>query len=851
MWRITAKGVVAHRARYALTGLAVMLGVAFVTGTLVLTATITRTFDNLYTQIYHGTAVVVRSRQAFNPGVNFTNQRQPIPASLQATVANVPGVAGTALDVEGYAQMVGRDGKPIGHPVNGPPTIGMAWIDVAALNPLRIASGRPPTAPGDVVIDKHTADSQHFRVGDRVTVLSQEAPTQLTVTGIVRWGTTDSPLGATIAAFAPVTASRLLGQPGTVNDINVEAVPGVSQAALAQRVQAAIGNPSIEAVTGREVTSEGQSTIHQAFGAFRTLLLVFAGIALFVGAFLIFNTFSIVVTQRIRELALLRAVGADSRQVLSAVAGESLVVGVLASAAGVVAGVGLAVLLRAGMGLLGFVVPATGMVLAPSTVAVAMGAGTLVTVASAVGPARRAARIAPLAAMQASASGDQRSLAKQTRRGLRLTAIGLIAMIIGVASIVAHPTVFVGLGSVALVVGVIMLGPVIAGPATRLLGIPAVRLGTSGAIGRGNASRNPRQTASTASALTIGVALVALMTVLATSAKASAGAVVDRVVKADFIVSANTTPGSPYGLSPAAATAVDRLPQVAATTTVRTGIVQVYGGTVPIDAVDTAHADQLFDIGVTEGRVPAMTGGGIAVSTSAASAHHLHLGSPVVVTFPTTGPKTFYVQVVYSQRQIAGDYVLTQAAAEANFPQQVVSQVFVKLAPGTSVGAGRQAISTALAAYPTAKVLDQTQYKAESTAQIDQDLNLVYGLLALAVIIALVGIANTLALAVYERTHELGLLRAVGMTRGQLRASVGAEAFIISLFGATEGLILGVLVGAALVSSERAQGVTRIAVPVAQLVVIVVTAALAGILAAWAPSRRAARLDILRAVTAD
>src|SRR5581483_11482420 len=363
MWRITAKGAAAHKARDALTGLAVMLGVAFVAGTLVLTATINRTFDNLHTQIYHGTAVVVRSRQAFNPGVNFTNQRQPIPASLQATVANVPGVEATALDIEGYAQMVGRDGKPIGHPVNGPPTIGMGWIDVAALNPLRIVSGRPPAAPGDVVIDKHTADGQHFRVGDRITVLSQQAPTQLTITGVVRWGTTDSPLGATIAAFAPVTASRLVGQSGTVNDINVEAAPGVAQADLAARVQAAIGNPGVEGVTGREGPSEGQSTIHQAFGAFRTLLLVFAAIALFVAAFLIFNTFSIVVTQRMRELALLRAVGADGRQVLLAVVGESLLVGVLASAAGVVAGVGLAVLLRAGMGLLGYVVPATGVVL--------------------------------------------------------------------------------------------------------------------------------------------------------------------------------------------------------------------------------------------------------------------------------------------------------------------------------------------------------------------------------------------------------------------------------------------------------------------------------------------------------
>ena len=851
MWRITAKGVTAHKARYALTGLAVMLGVAFICGTLVLSATITRTFDNLYTQIYQGTAVVVRSRQAFNPGVNFTNQRALIPATIQATVAKVPGVKATALDIEGYAQMVGPDGKTIGHPVNGPPTIGMAWVEDATLNPLRMASGRPPTAPGDVVIDKHTADGQHFKIGDRVTILSQQAPAQFTITGIVRWGTTDSPLGATIAAFAPATASRLLAQPGMVNDINVEAAPGVSQSVLAQRVQTAVNNSVIEAVTGNEVTREGQNTMHQAFAAFRTILLMFAAIALFVAAFLIFNTFSIVVAQRMRELGLLRAVGADARQVRLAVLGESLVVGVVASAAGVVAGVGLAILLRAGMGLLGYIVPATGIVLTAGTIAIAMGVGTTVTLAASFGPARRAARIPPIAAMQESPSTERGPRAKKIRRGVAVAAAGAAAMTVGVASSVAHRTTVVGLGGVALVVGVTMLGPVVAGPATRFLGRPVAHLGTPGMIGRQNASRNPARTASTASALTIGVALVALMTVLATSAKASVGAVVNRVVKADFIVSANTTPGSPYGLSPQVATTVARLPQVAATTAVRTGIVQLYGGTVPINAVDMTHAEQLFNVGVTAGRLADMTSSGIAVSTAAAHAHGLRLGSPVIVTFPTTGPTTFVVEAIFSQREMAGDFVLTEAAGEQTFPQQVISQDYVKLATGVSAAAGRQAISAALAAYPTAQVLDQTQYKAQNAAQIDQTLNLVYGLLALAVIIALIGIANTLALAVYERTHELGMLRAVGMTRGQLRASIGAEAFIMSLFGAVEGLLLGVGIGVALVSTERAQGIISTAVPVPQLLIIAVMAALAGILAAWAPSRRAARLDILRAVTAD
>ena len=850
MWRITIRGIVAQRARYALTGLAVILGVAFVAGTLVFTDTIGHTFDQLYGQIYQRTAAVVRSQQAFNPGVSFSTQRQPIDASLQATINHVPGVQATALDIEGYAQLVGRDGKPLGHPVNGPPTVGMAWMSVSSLNPLQLRTGAPPATPSEIVIDQNSANVGHFHVGDRVTVLTHLSPATYVISGIATWGSAASPLGATIVAFTPATAARDLGQPGKVNQINVGAVPGVSETDLAARIRAAIHDPTVQVVTGQQVASEGENAVHNAFSSLNTLLLIFAGIALFVGSLLIFNTFSLVLAQRTHEVALLRAVGATRRQVTMAVAGESALLGLLASALGVAAGVGLAQLLKAGMGLLGYDIPATGIVLSPTTAIVAICVGTAVTTVAAIGPARRAARTPPVVAMQSAVSEEEAFSTRRIRRGVRLTVIGLAVFIVGLVSHATTRTSMVALGGLAIVIGLTRLGPIIAKPAARMLGAPFAHRTTSGVLARSTAMRHPSRTSSTATALMIGVGMVSLITVTASSQKATADAVIGSSVRADYIISSNAAAGSSYGFSPALGTSVAKLPEVGATAATRSGIAKIYSSTVTIDAVDTTHADQLFDVGVTKGHIPGMAPTGIAVSTAAATTHHLVLGSPVKVTFPTTGPKTFTVQAVYSQRQLAGDYVLPLAAARANFPQQLDTQLYIKLAPGADPASARRAIAAVAAAYPNAVLQDQTQYKAQQAAQVNQTLNLVYGLLALAVIIALIGIANTLALSIRERTHELGVLRAVGMTRRQLRSSVRTEALIISVYGALEGLVLGTLIGAAIIATQHAQGAV-LSIPVLRLTAIAVIAGLAGLLAAWSPSRRAAHLDILSAVTTE
>jgi putative ABC transport system permease protein len=852
MWRITLHGVVAHRLRYALTALSVLLGVAFIAGTFVLTDTMNSTFNNLWTQIYQGTAAVVRATQPFNPGSNWTNERQLIDSSLASTVARVPGVQAVALDIEGYAQLVGKNGKPIGMASNGPPTLGVAWTDVTALNPLRLLpGGQPPRGPGQVVIDKHSADAGGFTVGDKVRVLTKQGSGMYTITGIAMWGSADSPLGATITAFDPVTAAKVLGQPGKANNIYAEAAPGVSQDTLVTRIQDAIHTPGVEVVSGASITQEGQQTLRQSLSIIGDFLLAFGFIALFVGAFVIFNTFAIVVAQRQRELALLRAVGASRRQVLAAVLGESLIIGLLASVGGVIAGIGLAGLLKAGLSTLGFDLPTSGLVVSPRTVIFGLVAGTLLTAASAIVPARRAATIPPVAALQDAAAEPRQPSLRRSARRLIMAALGVVVLGIGLFGHTSFNVPLVGIGAVMVFIGVAVLSRFAVRPVCRVLGAPLAYSGTTGTLGERSAVRNPSRTSATAAALMVGVALVSMTTIMASSVKASANSVINSALRADFVVGSGTQAGGASGLSPDLERSLAALPQVSAVAGIRSGVVKVSGNVTPVVATDPARAAQLFDMGVTQGDLATMTPTGIGVSTQVASSQHLHLGSTVTVTYPTTGTKNYTVQVIYTVRDLGGDYILPLAAGQANFPSSLDIAIFVKLAPGVTANAARPAIDRVLAAYPNATLQDQAQYAASYTKSVDTLLNLVYGLLALSVLIALIGIANTLALSIYERTRELGLLRAVGATRGQLRSMVRAEALVISAFGALEGLVLGALFGWAIVAAMRSSGVTQLVFPVPQLLVVAVVAALAGLLAAIAPSSRAAKLNILQAVTTE
>jgi len=851
VWRITLKGVVAHKFRFLLTAVAVLLGVTFMAGTMVFTDTISHTFNGLYSSIYRHTAAVVRARQAY--ATSSGTERRRIDASVADTVRGLPGVAGVRLTIEGYAQLVGKDGKPLGNPGAGPPALGEAWTDSAELNPFRLLpGGQPPRTSSEIVIDKHSADLGHFRVGDEAVVLTKAAPQTFTIVGIVTFGSADSPLGAGITVFEPATAARLLGEPGKVDQIDVSAAPGATQADLARRIDTALHDPSLEVLTGHQVTKESESSIHKDLSFLNTFLLVFAVIALFVGSFIIFNTFSIVVAQRMRELALLRAVGATRAQVTLSVLGESLVLGVVASAGGVAAGVVLAAPLKAGMAALGIDIPAAGLVVGPRTIVVSMLVGVAVTLAAAVLPARRAGRVLPVAAMREVAVEPTGHSVLRVAVGCLVTLVGAALLSVGLFAHVAHRLTYVGAGAATVFLGVAALGPVLTRPLSRVIGtaITSVR-GTTGELATENVARNPRRSSSTAAALMIGVALVALIAVIAASTKASVGDIIDRAIRADFVVTSGTGNPTALGLSPEVQRRIAALPEVSAAMGVRVGPARINGANVYVGAGDPARTSRLIDFGVSQGRLEAMGVDGIAVSERVAADHRLALGQPLTVVFPTTGARTFTIGAIYRAREVTGDYLISLASAEQNFRQQLDFQVYVKLADGVSPHAGRAAIGKVLADYPTAKLQDQTQYKHQQAAQIDQLVNLLYGLLALAIIIALIGIANTLALSIHERVHELGLLRAVGMTRGQLRAAVRYEALIIAILGTVMGLVIGILFGWALVVALSSQGIRRLVIPGLQLLIVAVVAALAGIVAAVGPGRRAARLDVLRAIASE
>jgi len=857
VWRVTLTRLLVHRVRFVLTALAVVLGVAFLAGTLVLTDTISRTFDSLFLDVYRGTDAVVRMQQP--AGDSFLGfQRPPVPASLIDQVRAVPGVSAVAGMVTGYAQLVGENGAPIGNPTRGAPTLGGSWVSDARLNPYTLVpGGHPPHGPDQVVIDRASAIAGHLHVGSVVTVLTRQPPRRFMVVGLLRFGTADSPLGASVALFDTSTAQQVVGQPGTFDEISVAAAPGVSQTTLQRRLRAALHVPGIEVLTGAQVTADAQSQVQRVLSFFDTFLLVFAAVALFVGAFIISNTFSIVLAQRLREHALLRAIGATRRQILLSVLGESAVVGLLSSAAGLAVGVVLAVGLKAVLHAAGVGIPATGLVVLPRTAVAAFAVGTGVTVASSILPGWRARRVPPIAALRELATEPAGTRRGRVLAGGVLGTAGLAALAGALIGSPPNAGWIAGGGAAAVFLAVATLGPVGARPLSRALGWPVARLrGIPGTVARDNALRNPRRTAATASALVVGVALVVLVDVVASSVKASVASALDRSLRADLVLTPGTGGASfsGAGISPALAQQLRRLPQVAVAAGVRAGLVRVDGNTTVVLAADPAAVAQMWDLEIRQGSLARLGPGDIAVSVAEADAHGWHLGQRIPVVFAATGTRQLAIGALYASSAAVGSFFLSLSAFEANAAQQLDAEVFVKLAPGVPPAQGRRAVEQVARAYPNVVVQDQAQYRNDQLAAIDQVVNLVDVLLALALLIALIGIANTLALSVIERTRELGLLRAVGATRAQLRSAVRWESVIIAVLGGVTGIAVGLGLGwAVVVSLEHSAGgqLTTVAFPLAQPLVVAVAAGVAGVAAAVAPSRRAARLDVLAAIASE
>lgn len=846
MWRAVRKGLVAHKFRLLSTYLAVLLGVSFVAGTFVLSDTLQKTFDDLFANVTEDVDVTVRSKAAFTSGDNTgATDREPVPGSLVDAIRAVDGVEIAVGSVQGYAALIDEDGEAI--IPQGPPTIGVSFSDVDEINPLDFTVGRGPAAQNEIAIDRRTAEDNDFEVGDRVDVLLQNGTKTFDLVGVFKFGEADNLAGATLTAFHPAAAQEAFNRVGQWDTIDVVAADGVSGAELRRRIADALP-AQFEAVSGEKVADEASDSVKEGLGFFTTLLLVFAAIALFTGSFIIFNTFSIIVAQRIREMALLRALGASRRQVTMSVLLEAVIVGLIAAVSGVVLGLGFAKALTALFDAIGMDIPGGGLVMKTRTWVVSLVIGVVVTTAASLIPARKAGRVPPVAAMRETVIEPASSLRRRLVTGGVVLAVGLALLFGGLFGGVENGIALVGLGSMIAFIGVSMLAPAVARPLAGTIGAPLPRFfGVPGRLAQQNAMRNPRRTASTASALIIGLGLVGAVAVMAASVKASVDDIVNESLSADYVLSTKSF----GGFSPNLAQRLALTEEIEAVSGIRGGAIEIDGDREQIQAVDPGTIERLLNFEMVSGDVSALGSNQLLVSESLADAEGWDRGDTVTVRFARTGDQQFVVGGVYENNQLLGDVTTSIDAFERNFSNPLDFVVVAKGAPDVPAADVRAAIESATEAFPNIEVRDRDEYLQETRDQVDQLLALVYALLMFAIVIALIGIMNTMALSVFERTREIGLARAVGMSRRQIRRVIRWESVVVSVLGAVVGLVVGVGFGAALVSALGDEGIESFAVPVGTLVGFLVFAGVAGMVAAILPARRAARLNVLAAIAAE
>jgi len=862
MWEVTRKGLLAHKFRLLLTSISIVLGVAFVAGTLVFTDTIGSVFDHLFQQTTHGTDAVVRAHLPFKVnrrGGGGRADRAPVPDSMVAPIRDTAGVAAAQGSVQGLALVVGKDGKGI---QGQAPTLGVSWGPIQRFSSAyNIQKGARPTQPDQVGIDEITAEKAKVKVGDPVQIVFLTVPPQqFTVSAIFKFGDAGNLAGATLAAFEPATAQRVLGKVGTWDAIDVAGNAGLSQTDLQSRLTARLQQLGLsdryEAITADALAKETSDNIKQNLSFFNTFLLIFALVALFVGSFIIYNTFSIIVAQRGRELGLLRAIGASGRQVTLSVAAEALVVGVFSSIVGIVVGILVAIGLNSLLRSFGVDLPSGGLSILPRTIIVGLVLGTLVTFVSALAPARRAARVPPVMALHDSA----RTASQGPRRyviGSIVTLVGAVLLTIGLVGNIKSSDIpggaagLVGLAALLVFIGVAMLSPLVAGPAATVLSWPSVRLrGITGELARENARRNTRRTASTAAALMIGLALVTFVSTFGASAKSSFASAIDRTSRADFQLAGKNF----GGFSPQAAQAVRQSLPGASVVEFRAGTWQYNGDGKELVAAPADLGD-VVDIKLEPGAdLAGFEHTGVLLYKDAAHDHNLKVGDSLPMTFNASGTKQVPIRGIYDDNQGLGiffsSYVLALPDYESNFTRQIDEAAGIRRPPAMTAAATRSVIEQALKPFPNVDVQNNAEAKDAQLQQFNGILGLMFALLLLAIIIALIGIVNTLALSIYERTRELGLLRAVGMTRPQLKRMIRSEAVIIAVFGTLMGVAVGLVFGRVILEALKDQGIA-FALPTGQIVIYVLLAILAGLIAGTFPARRAAKLDILRAIATE
>ena len=695
-----------------------------------------------------------------------------------------------------------------------------------------------------MAIDAATARKAGFRLGDRVGIVFQNGRETFTLVGLIGFGENDSLLGATLAGFDLPTAQRVLGKQGLVDEVDVKAADGVSPTELQERVAATLPE-HVEALTGTQVADDGTAAVRDAMGPFTTVLLVFAGVSLFVGSFVIWNTFSVLVAQRRRDVALLRAVGATRRQVLGGVLAEAAVIGAVSGGLGLLVGVGLALGIRSLLDLIGVEIPTTSPAIETRTMVVALAVGLLVTVVAALAPAWTATRVAPMEALRNAAPASGKVPRTRALAGWSLTGVGLAGML--ACALVGDQRWWTAVTTMVTFAGLVVVGPELA----RLVARAADhgRRGGGWRLAARNVARSSRRSAATALALTIGLTVVSAVAVTASSLRESVADAVSGGNRSDLILE---PAGAGIGISPSVATLLRRRDDVAEVVELRETGARVEGHDTLVSGMDTDGLDRAIDLGVETGSLDALRPHRLLVSTAKAEDLDIAVGETVTVTFAETGRTTMRVAGTFSKGSlINASYVMSMPDFAANVTSRLDGAILMNSRPGTDPVRAESEIRRALVDYPNVTVNSPADVTRNAQGSVDRLLGIVTAMLLLAVVVAILGIVNTLVLSVVERTRELGLLRAVGGTRRQVRTVIRRESVLISLLGAVTGVALGTAAGVALSRALVAEGVTTVAVPVATLAVYVVVAAAVGVLAAVGPARRASRVDVLQAVTTE
>jgi putative ABC transport system permease protein len=836
---------------------AIAISVAFVVGSFVLADSLKSSFDSLFSDLTENVDLEVRSRVAF--GDEFDNQqRDPVAPEILATVEGVPGVAVAQPAITRYAQIIYTETDSDGEPedkaltTGGGPTLGVSWSEGdEQLSTVTFREGRPPAGPDEVAVDKVSADEIDATIGDEIRVTTDTGTASYTITGIVTLGDTDGFGGASISVFDLDTAMEVLGTDGAFDVIDIMVEDGADPATVQRALVEALPD-NIEVITGEELAEESSDAIGEIIGVFGTGLLIFAFVTAFVSAFIINNVFAITIGQRLRELALLRAIGAGGSQVRRMIIVEALVMSVIATIVGIVLGIGVARLLISVFNAAGAGFPDTGTVMAPRTIVMAFVVGVGITMASVIIPARRAAKIPPVAAMRP----ELGFAALNTRRLVLATSVTVIGAVLFLVGLFVRPGGTLGLGLMAggggllIFLGVAGVSSTIATPATRTIGWPIAKLfGTPGRLARDNAGRNPRRTSSSAAALMIGVALVSAAAVFATSLRHTFVAIMDRGVQADFVV---VNSSSFFGLPPTIADALRDLPELSAVSGVSSLAIEIDGDEKALGGGDPQALEQLVEIDLQEGSWDDLGLDDLFVHTDPADDLDLEIGDTVSGVFRNGESAVLTVKGIFDDNALVGSWLTSSETVEAHSSTPPLTFfIAAKTADGVDQEQARDAMEDALAEFPQAEVQTADEFRDEQASQIDALLVIITALLVFAIIIAVLGISITLALAVFERTREIGLLRAVGMNKRQTRRTVRWESVIVSLFGAVIGIVVGSLLGVALSYAVPDSIIDGISFSFSTMVLILIGAVIAGLVAGLYPSFKASRMDVLEAIVTE